>query len=517
MSNIYFDNVVAETLLSSNTGPSYTNALFQAAGGTSQWWGMWGGALTARTIYTSGNALGQSFFGGPITQGLGFYGVAFSGTGAGVNTTHHIYPETQYHSVYKWLTFGATGTGSLQRAFCVNTNFDGPNRTGALYNAGNILMSECSFGNTSWMHDLGNAYNDPQATQYYNVVVERNAVSGLTGFGLIPFSCGVGYTFRDNRVWNCAIARLFTPDGCLASLLTPSIYRNRIYIPSSDAANNPVFSSIRTNSPLTFNTSNTLVRTGSNGFPQLWYPPGTAVRLNSTGTLPGGFSANAIYYVVNNYTVVAGTGGSTDTVTFANNGIVAPNITNRRPPNGTPVTLANRVSLPAGFSTSAIYYIVNINPVAGTFQLSTTLGGPPIAITTSGSRVQLNVAAFTLAATKGGPEIQATSIGSGTISCAPAWTVPWTFTDNVIWDARTAVWTIDMVFADHQAAGALFDRNQYWAAGASNLTYFFTDNGSKKSFTQWRGVQPGKYFDPNGAVAQPSWNVPPKQWSDFGA
>ncbi len=52
-------------------------------------------------------------------------------------------------------------------------------------------------------------------------------------------------------------------------------------------------------------------------------------------------------------------------------------------PNGTPVSLTTTGALPAGLSTGRIYYMVNRQ--SGSFQLSETLDGQPVATTSAGS------------------------------------------------------------------------------------------------------------------------------------
>lgn len=78
---------------------------------------------------------------------------------------------------------------------------------------------------------------------------------------------------------------------------------------------------------------------------------------------------------------IVGAPSATVTITQADPAVVS--WASHNLPNGTPVVLATTGALPTGLSTGRIYYMVNRQ--AGSFQLSETLGGQPVATTSAGS------------------------------------------------------------------------------------------------------------------------------------
>ena len=78
--------------------------------------------------------------------------------------------------------------------------------------------------------------------------------------------------------------------------------------------------------------------------------------------------------------------------------------------NGKPVYVSTTGTLPGGLTTGStynpqVYYVVNATPASGTFQLSTTLGGSPITLTSAGSGNSIGAINLTFAGTAGQPSV----------------------------------------------------------------------------------------------------------------
>lgn len=428
MMDMFLDGCVVSNTLNI---PGFMNIIIAGsgdAGSVFSNFGIWGGAVTG-TIFDTSPKTKHAIFGGPTSWWF-VVGPTVSGSGANPILDHHIYPETQFHSLYKWITFGPTGTtANSQRNYCINTNVEQVG--GTLTTASYFLISENSMSGTKLVHDMDNSTNDLTKVQFINFVTERNAIFNVRDVysspeaGGILFGCGLSLTVRDNRVWNSY--GFFAPFN--NSSLSASLYRNRIYVPASSVG----IAQIQLGCPV-FNMTAPAV---SNGSPIL----------------------------------------------FLNNG-------NNTVPVGTTVTLSG--ALPSPLKAGATYY-VNGRPTPGS--------------------------TCTVSATPGGPSVQwdGVTAGSGNIVLQPHIGVPQWITDNIIHDERASPSTIQILSSDLIATKSLIDRNQYWKSGASNVTPFFYDSQAAKTLPQWQIYQPGKCFDENGRIANPSWTTPPSKWSDFGS
>ncbi len=294
MTDIYFDNCV---IVNEANLPSFMNFVVTGGGDAGSLFsnmGIWGGSVTG-AIFDTLPKTKHAIFGGPRIWWFVF-GSNIAGSGSNPILDHHIYPETQYHSLYKWITFGPTGTtNNSQRNYCINTNVDqaGPGLTTASY----FLISENSLSGTKLIHDIDDVNNDPTKVQFVNFVTERNAIFNIRDVSPTPqaggilFGCGKSVTVRDNRVWNSN--GFFTPFACSASVLSASIYRNSIYIPPSSVsvAQIQLGGLISMTAPAVSKGAEiVLLNAGGNTL-----PVGTKVTLS--GDLPSPLTAGTPYYI----------------------------------------------------------------------------------------------------------------------------------------------------------------------------------------------------------------------------
>lgn len=235
-------------------------------------------------------------------------------------------------------------------------------------------------------------------------------------------------------------------------------------------------------------------------------------------------------------------------------------------------------TIPAGFTSGQVYYVVNSVPASNTVQLSATLGGAAITISGSGTALtQISLfrnfvaernlmrgfsssqVAFTnaitmtvrdnraLGNTTGRPFFSVSqfmeTVGSYTVYrnqvCGDGpsngkffyflngtnWLLPQTLTDNQVCnvDAVAPMGMSNFVFSQLVATGSLVDRNVWWGpngglTGTASATGAWYDNGTVKTFSQWRASG----FDINGTVADLgldpyNWTIPPTAWAHFGS
>lgn len=239
--NVYFDSCNFNDTFDANSGVVPT--VFGVAGTNDAPYltsniGWWNNSITNPAASTT---IGIGLLGGAVNWNF-FVGGSVSGGGTSNTFDHHIYPDVKNHSLYKWIAFGATGTGSHQRSFSINGNWDGPRSVPGTQSAQYHNYSENSFQFTSFGFDLGNAQNniDPNddLVQFQYVVVDGNAFNG-TGGSL--FACGLSVTIRDNRWWG-SVGRgdWYAPVGTgqVASVaqtthLLGKLYRNKLYAPAA--------------------------------------------------------------------------------------------------------------------------------------------------------------------------------------------------------------------------------------------------------------------------------------------
>lgn len=317
-SDVYFDNCTLHNTLNTAQMMILSVNLSAATTATVVRWGVWGGSIFG-DIFNSSPQTRHSIFGGP-TDWFFVVGTAISGSGSNPTLDHHIYPEQNTHALYKWISFGTTGTAGTnsQRSYCININ---GNASSCQY----FCISENLMQNTVRLHDLDGVLNDPTTILFSNVVCERNNITNLTGGSCLTFSGASTYTNRDNHIWNCAMG-YFNPTSNLGSLLQSAIYRNKFYVESGNGAAAILQLSSGYN-PYTFTPSSTTV-SGLSG--HSYFPVGLQLRLfSSGGTLPAPYASDppgTVYFVTS--TVVAGTsftlsktsGGAAITATTAGTG-----------------------------------------------------------------------------------------------------------------------------------------------------------------------------------------------------
>jgi hypothetical protein len=151
-SNIYTDDCVFECLASNPVDKMKVGDLeeiFGASNHITSNFGFWKTSFLSPIVVspaTTGPKHG--FYGGP-RDWMFFTGCTFSGSGIEGFLDHHIYPDTQTHSLYSWNTFGATGaTGTqYQRFFCVNLNWN--SLSGGLEYVQYVCVSQNQCGTSS--------------------------------------------------------------------------------------------------------------------------------------------------------------------------------------------------------------------------------------------------------------------------------------------------------------------------------------------------------------------------------
>lgn len=222
MSDIWFDNSVinATTATIPLVMMQYTNG-----GGTHNAactrGGLWGGTVTNSQVVNG--SLG--IYSGPNTW-FSVVGISISGAGTNNTLDHHIYPETQLHSLYRYISFGS----GPNRSFNINTNYD--IKTGATppEYAEFVLISDNDMTGTLRAHDASNGTNDPSSTRFRNFVTQRNAIHSLTGNGVIfPFSIET-LTTRYNLLWNNTGGDIYTPAS--PTIFSGTVYFNKMYVAS---------------------------------------------------------------------------------------------------------------------------------------------------------------------------------------------------------------------------------------------------------------------------------------------
>lgn len=136
-----------------------------------QYGGVWGGSIT-NPVYTTGTPNPTCSIAGSPDNWWFVVGVSFSGSSGNQVTQHFIYPETQTHALYKWISFGETGSGSTYaKGFCINVNWNGTSTanggiTGGFGYADYHCISECDSSHAvqpaTWFVD--GSQSNPSAT-----------------------------------------------------------------------------------------------------------------------------------------------------------------------------------------------------------------------------------------------------------------------------------------------------------------------------------------------------------------
>jgi len=66
--------------------------------------------------------------------------------------------------------------------------------------------------------------------------VQNNAMSGLSGEGVMLFSCAESLTVRDNNIYGCDGGRIYVPSTTLFATFGGRLYRNNIYRTNGQAS-----------------------------------------------------------------------------------------------------------------------------------------------------------------------------------------------------------------------------------------------------------------------------------------
>lgn len=485
MNFIYFDQCTGYNALNIPGGMTcLINSGYNSTG-----WGVYGGSYTSPVFTTSGNK--HSMF-VEMTQWFFVVGATMSGSGSNDVLDHHIYPNCGLHSLYRWITFGPTGTGANQRSFCINTNWGGSDTAPAQCQF--VHMVENSFGYTIRMHDLGNATNNAFQTQYLNVVCERNVVSGLTGGSLIPFACGQTYTNRDNQISNCEMGYL-VPEATPAGVLQACVYRNTFSVGSGNGSG-PIVQLSGGFHPMVFNTTSPTVVIDSTGAGAIGMPNQVPVRVFSdTGVYPSPLVAGTIYYASVNTEV-----GQSTTPTFPASGSTI-TVAGRTWSQNCPVTFSvTGGSLPTGVTAGSVYYWTPLTATTGT--ISATAGGTAITFTSAGTGTQTMTSpsgtGLILSATKGGAAIQPTTTGGGTLWLYPVWPDGLIMTDNSVTNAVSGGIAAAIDFSDQVAGSAYIDRNSWtFSASATPFQNAHINTTTNDNFATWQAAG----FDLHGSFA----------------
>src|SRR5262249_42276183 len=156
---IYMDNCVFQSNIGA-VGP--LNMMQYLSTNNTTDGGVWGGACV--NSLTAGSGVGL----GTLARDWGFaVGVSIYGAGTSDTFDHHVYPQVQTHSLYRYLAFGP---GPL-RNYCINTNYD--QQGVSLEYAEFVLMSDNDFTGTHRAHDASNGSNDPSTSRFRNMVVQQ--------------------------------------------------------------------------------------------------------------------------------------------------------------------------------------------------------------------------------------------------------------------------------------------------------------------------------------------------------
>ena len=232
------------------------------------------------------------------------------------------------------------------------------------------------------VYDTGDGGNLVSA--YYEIAAGTDAVSAIYGWGAGTWGAGTWGNGESSialpRVWN---AMNFGQD------LVAGYKGGPLYYWNGAIGVNPVAFTDVTNESQTFTVTiaspAVVTWPGTNDLPN-----GTPVKLTTTGALPTGLNTSTTYYVVN--AGVDGThtcrlsltlGGADINTSGSQSGthtMLSPTVFEYPGGliDGTAVMLETNGTLPTGFTTGTIYYVVNADSVAGTFELSATYFGPAI-------------------------------------------------------------------------------------------------------------------------------------------
>jgi hypothetical protein len=502
MTDIYLDNCTVQN----TQGISwFTNALINGSGDAGSSFtnmGFWKCNLTATAFNLTG--VKHSFFGGP-SNWLMFFGCSLSGNGSSSTLDHHIYTEVKRHGLFKWNTFGQTGTGSQQRNYCVNINvnwtpgvepphecFGGEAQFTGTISAGVMTVSGMLAGSPNIVNRAmlsGPFTSGVKITSFgtgtgttgtYNISNGALSVSGATTIGAInpgtgAIQYGEFFLFSEN------VMGTNTGTSCLRAhdlgdqRNDPRYVQFRNIVTERNALANLTGSDLF---PYAGGISHTLRGNRSWGCDGgVWFQPAGGC----TSPLALSFYQNLVYRNAPSGSVVALINGSSGKGISISNGSTFFNCPRSiYVPQDAQVVLDGTVPPPFVAGRVYFYNIVNNDW-------------------------------FTLSATKGGVAITADANGAN-LTISAIWATPGSVTDNILWTANAASTLVTLHFAQVPSKGILVDRNSYYS---SNIRNYLLDNLTAKSFTQWQT----QLLDVNGTQlgARPAgWAAKPGQWSDFG-
>lgn len=193
-------------------------------------YGLWNVAVSNTLTPGTGTRQGVD---GSSQEWFFVFGGSIAGAGGSAVLDHHMYPDVKINLLVRYVAFGS----GPSRNYNVNANCDDLG-AGLVYSEF-ILISDNYMSGTARGIDEGNTNNDATKTQFRNFVVQRNAVSGLTG-GYVAGNLFISMTVRDNLYFGntgAAFVGSGAPAiGSTASLQILRSYRNRIY-QTADTAN----------------------------------------------------------------------------------------------------------------------------------------------------------------------------------------------------------------------------------------------------------------------------------------
>jgi hypothetical protein len=329
--------------------------------------------ITFTTALTNGTQL-EVFTTGTVPPGLA------------VNTRYYVVNATgatcQLAKTNGGSPIDITGTGTGTQTFALeagitaavlNSNFQVSNVTANTYDIESPVAATA--------YDTGTGGSLVSA--YYEIHVGTNVATAITGWGAGTWSSGTwgngSSSVQNPRVWN---AQNFG-QNLVAGYRGGPLYYWNAFTKIAPVA----FTSV-TNPSQTFTvtiaTPGVVTWGGTNDLPN-----GTPVKLTTTGALPTGLNTTATYYVVNVNTAAhtcnlsTTYGGPAINTTGSQSGthtMLSPTVFAY--PGGlldyTALMLETNGTLPTGFVTGTVYYVVQSNSVSNTFQLSATAGGHAI-------------------------------------------------------------------------------------------------------------------------------------------
>jgi hypothetical protein len=257
MRNIYFDNCNMRMDCDTHTfGIAIVSQGSALDGHICKNWGYWKCPVTNPTTTTE---VGMGILGSP-QDWFFVIGGTFEGAGTSATFDHHIYPDVQTHSLYRYNSFGSSGA-TPTRGYCVNMNWD-TDVIGTPSFADYHFVADCDMSVIANAIDAGNRTNNMNSgdgtVQFRHFVIQGNAMHELQGYSMNTLPCAKSVTFRFNRVWGAtggSSGQWFAPYAAgsggafpqvaphtqLAELVA-RVYGNRVHTPAAIATGDAVLS-----------------------------------------------------------------------------------------------------------------------------------------------------------------------------------------------------------------------------------------------------------------------------------